>query len=263
MARHAVPVVAGVVRDIERTGRAAERERLAVGIDVEGMAIDQVIRVLLRQTAGQCVEAVPSVTRSIDHHAPAARNAALVLVRRHEPRDIGVPRMHRDRESERGRLDVLQFAPVAATVRGAEDAVVMLRPQDFGRCRAVRDAVYVLDAGIAGPSICQSRSGEMVKRPLRVAISSLRRVVTDSTSTECLHHEDLAVRVNRIGEAIAVLRGGTIDEDHHMLAQPALVIEQIAREPGMVRETRNPAPPGPSRPPPWPAGTRRGAGGWA
>src|SRR3546814_9271903 len=83
-----------------RAGGGPHGEGLAGGVDVEGMAVDEVVGLLLREALRQRLEAGAAVAGARDDNAPVDRHAALVLHRRHEPGGPGVVGMHRHGEAE-------------------------------------------------------------------------------------------------------------------------------------------------------------------
>jgi hypothetical protein len=55
-----------------------------------------------------------------------------------------------------------------------------------------------------------------------------------STSSQCLHDEDLGIVGDAVIESTPVFQCQTVDEDHHVLAQRPLVVEHVASEGGIV-----------------------------
>ena len=47
-----------------------------------------------------------------------------------------------------------------------------------------------------------------------------------------MHHEELARRIERVAEALAIFEELAIDEDYHVLAQPPLIVEHVAAQRG-------------------------------
>src|SRR6218665_1539043 len=70
------------------------------------------------------------------------------------------------------------------------------------------------------------------KRPLRVAAQA--RSVLISTSGECLQDMDTAVGPQRVAQAAQVARPLAVDEDDHVDAQMALLVEDVAPQPGLL-----------------------------
>src|SRR5579883_1824909 len=141
--RH-TPGIAAILGDPEAAARRAEGEALAAAIDIEGVAPDEVIGVVLRQAVAQHLEAAAAVARARDDDLAVHRNAALVLHRRDEPGRLGVARMGGDGEAEFRGPDRRHLAPIGAAILRAEDAVVMLTPEDVGMGGAAGEAMDVL-----------------------------------------------------------------------------------------------------------------------
>src|SRR3546814_11426161 len=99
-----------------RAGGGPHGEGLAGGVDVEGMAVDEVVGLLLRQALRQRLEAGAAVAGARDDDAPVDRHAALVLHRRHEPGGPGIGGLERHGEAEgrgAGLVDMDQISPAA------------------------------------------------------------------------------------------------------------------------------------------------------
>jgi len=85
MAREQLPAIAGVFADPDRAGRAAEDQPLAGLVDVQGMAIDQVVGVFLRQAVGQHVECSAAVAGAGDDDFAIDGDAVGIAGRGDEP----------------------------------------------------------------------------------------------------------------------------------------------------------------------------------
>src|SRR6267142_2112981 len=129
--RKAAPRITLVLREPKASGGRAEGEALAARVDVEAVAIDQVVRVL-RQSFAEHGERLAAIAGARHHQLRIDRDAAFVLHRRHEPGGIGVFRMHRDREAELRRRDRADLREARRAVDRAEYAVMVLRPEHVG-----------------------------------------------------------------------------------------------------------------------------------
>src|SRR5690349_10020077 len=105
MRRDRAPALALVLRYPQAPGGRADREALAGIVNRETVPVDEVVGVLLRQAVAQDGERFAAIARACYHQLRLERHAPLVLVRGHEPRRIGIARMHRDSETELRRRD--------------------------------------------------------------------------------------------------------------------------------------------------------------
>ena len=112
------PVVTAVLADPGGARGGAESQPLARGIEIQGMAVDQVVGPGLGQAAAQGLEAAATVAGAVHHHAAFGGNAPLVLDGRHEPGRVRILRMHHHREAEDGRLHIDNLCPSGAVVQG-------------------------------------------------------------------------------------------------------------------------------------------------
>ncbi len=116
MRREREPPLAAVLTQPETPRRRSEGEPVTGAVDVERMAIDEVVRVLLREPFAQGFEALSTVASPIDHDCAVHRDPELILGRGHEPRGLRVVRMHGHSESELRGRDILDRSPVAARI---------------------------------------------------------------------------------------------------------------------------------------------------
>src|SRR5690349_19790646 len=93
MLRYAMPMIALIVRHVQRTGRRAEGECLALVVDVERMPVNDVVRVLLRQTVGERGERLAAVARAGDNEFAVDRITAFVFLGGDEPGGLRLLRM--------------------------------------------------------------------------------------------------------------------------------------------------------------------------
>src|SRR5689334_2634934 len=103
-----LPALAGIIARPQAARGRAHGEPDAGLVDVEGMAVDQVVSVLLRQTLAEGLPGLAAVLRASHGERAVARQPHLVLDRGHEPGGAGLARMRRDREAEivAGRLEL-------------------------------------------------------------------------------------------------------------------------------------------------------------
>src|SRR5690606_16774926 len=80
---HGLPAVAAVVADVEVAGGAAEGERVAAV--PEGVPVDDVVGVLLRQALAEIFPALAAVLRAGDEEAAVDGHAAIVGLAGDEP----------------------------------------------------------------------------------------------------------------------------------------------------------------------------------
>ena len=104
-------MVALIVGDVHGARGGSECKRIAGRINREGVAIDDVVGVLLRQAVGERREGLTAVASARDHELAADGDTALVLDRGDEPRRFRLGRVDGDREAEYGRSDVRDFGP--------------------------------------------------------------------------------------------------------------------------------------------------------
>jgi hypothetical protein len=97
------------------------------------MAPHQIVGVVLRQALRQYLEAAAAVAGACDDDLAVDRNAPFVLDRRNEPRGVGIVRIGGDGKAEFRRTDRRQLMPSGTAILRAEDAVVVLAPDDLGR----------------------------------------------------------------------------------------------------------------------------------
>src|SRR3954451_15748834 len=113
------------------------------------MPPDEIVGVAVRQASTQHLEALAAVAGARDDNFRVHWDAPLILDRRHEPSGVRVARMRRHGETELRWPDRGQLMPVGAPILRAEDAVVMLAPDDLGPGWTVRQPVDVLGDRIA------------------------------------------------------------------------------------------------------------------
>src|SRR5262249_4218187 len=73
-----LPGVAPVGAEPQAARRRAEGEVLPRRVDVEAVAVDEVVGVLLRQALAQGLPRLAAVARAVDDHGPVLRDALLV-----------------------------------------------------------------------------------------------------------------------------------------------------------------------------------------
>src|SRR6185295_17654596 len=144
-----LPGIAAVVTDPDRTRGGAECQTLAGLIDIQTMAVDQVVGVLLRQALPQRLECLAAVAGPIDHNAAIGRAAFLVLECRHEPRGVRSLRMDGHGKSEHRRFYIRDLRPRRGAVCGLEYAIVMLNPEHLRISGTLHQAMYILPEWIA------------------------------------------------------------------------------------------------------------------
>src|SRR5712692_9083321 len=108
------------------------------------MAPHQIIGMALRQAPGQHLEALSAIPGAGNDDPGVDRDAPLILGRRNKPGGIGVAWMGGDGKAEFRRADRRELVPVGAAIGGAEDAVMVLAPDDIGVGPAMRETVNVL-----------------------------------------------------------------------------------------------------------------------
>ena len=91
-----LPGVALVLREPEGAGGRAEGEAVAGVVEVEGVAVDEVVGVLLGQAVAEHVEGAAAVAGAGDDQAAIHGDAALVLDAGDEPGRLGVFGMNGD-----------------------------------------------------------------------------------------------------------------------------------------------------------------------
>src|SRR6516162_11350441 len=99
----------------------------------------------LRQAVLQHLEAAAAVTSARDNHLAIDWDPPLVFDRGDKPGGVRVTRMGGDGKTEFRRTDRCQFVPIGPGVFRAEDAIVVLAPDDFGARGAARQKMDVLD----------------------------------------------------------------------------------------------------------------------
>src|SRR5207245_8778650 len=107
--RHAGPAVALVLTHPKAPCRRAEGEPVARLAEREGVAVDDIVGVRLRQPFGQDVEALAAIARARDHQLAVAGNTLLILDFRDKPRGIGLTWMDDNRNAECRWLDSVVY----------------------------------------------------------------------------------------------------------------------------------------------------------
>src|SRR6185436_8091311 len=79
------PVVAFVVAGPEVAGGAAEGGVFAAAVDVEGMAVDEIVGMFLGQTVGEESERFAAIARARRDDAAIDRDAFFIFLSRNEP----------------------------------------------------------------------------------------------------------------------------------------------------------------------------------
>src|SRR3954462_8017851 len=98
----------------------------------------------LRQPIRENVEALAAIACAGNRELAFARDALLVLDLGHEPRRVGLPRMHCDWKAEHRGLDTFDLSKTLALVRRDKNAVVVLHPHAQRRRSALRQAMHIL-----------------------------------------------------------------------------------------------------------------------
>jgi len=145
VAGDACPLVAPVVARPKGACRAPECEVLAACVDVERVAVNDVVRMRLRQAARQHLPRLARVARARDDHARVDGNAYRILARRHQPGGVAVVRVHGDGEAKDRGADALDVDPRSPAIVRPEDSVVVLRPEAIRAPATLNDAVRVLN----------------------------------------------------------------------------------------------------------------------
>lgn len=147
---HRLPTIPAVRAGPQPAGGAAEGEPIARFVHRQGMAVDQVVGMLLRQATAQHLERPAAIAGARHHQTPVHRDALLVLDRRHEPGGVGIVGVRRHREAEHRRSEGVDRGPVAAAVGRTEHPVVVLAPEHLRRIGTTHDAMRILRHGFTG-----------------------------------------------------------------------------------------------------------------
>ena len=94
------PVIALILAHIKTARRGGEGEAVAAVVDGEGVAIDDIVGVALRQAAAQDIEGPAGVAGARDHERALDWDAALVLDCRDEPGRVRFAGMDGDGKAE-------------------------------------------------------------------------------------------------------------------------------------------------------------------
>src|SRR5438132_4892755 len=113
-------------------------------IDVECMAIYQVVRVFLRKTFGEGLESLAAIPRAVDDDTSFRRITLFVFNGRYEPGPICVRRMNNNGKAKGGWLYVLDLLPGCCGIDGFKDSIVMLGPNHVGIRAALREHMRIL-----------------------------------------------------------------------------------------------------------------------
>src|SRR5437667_2122299 len=148
--RHAGPMVSLVLAHPEAPCRGAEGEAVPRLAQRQGMTVDDVVGVRLRQASGQEVEALAAVAGARDRQLAVTWDPLLILDFRNKPRRIGVARMHDNRETESRWLDPIDLRERLAFVGRDEDSVVVLHPHAMRGGRTLNQAMNILGDLIVG-----------------------------------------------------------------------------------------------------------------
>src|SRR3569623_433320 len=146
---YAGPALPTVAAEPETAGGRAHRAPLARAIDIEPVAIDEVVGRRRGETLGQQFKRLATVGGA--HHAEAALHghAVELRLRGREPGAARLARMARDREAE-ARRRALPLLPLGRVVGRMKDAVVVLYP------KVIRRGLYAAGArrrpGHTGPA---------------------------------------------------------------------------------------------------------------
>src|SRR3546814_18018588 len=85
MAAELCPAVAGILAQPQITRRGSHRQSRAAAVDVQRVAVDEIVAFACRQPHAQNLEALAAVPCPGDDEPPVDRDAALVLDGRNEP----------------------------------------------------------------------------------------------------------------------------------------------------------------------------------
>ena len=123
---------------------------MAVGGQLQAVAVDQVVGVLVRQSVAEGFKTGSAIVRAVDHHFPVDGVAVRVGLCRHKPGAQRIDRITGHGKTKAGwggRRDAL---PTVARIKGAVQAAVVLHPQHIGLRGALHHAVRVLCVGVLG-----------------------------------------------------------------------------------------------------------------
>src|SRR2546423_419498 len=148
MLRDRPPAGPLVLAHPQRPRGRAEREPAPRLVDVERVAIGEIVGVLLRQPLREHLKAFAPIPGARYDYPALHRDALLVAHARHEPGGVRVVGMHRHREAERRGLDRGDLLPGRRAIGGAEDAVVVLDPKGIGPGPTLDQVVGILNVGI-------------------------------------------------------------------------------------------------------------------
>jgi len=154
--------------------------------------------VALRQSLTQHLEAATAVAGTRHDHFAVDWDAPLIFDRRDKPGGIRVTRMGGDGKAEFRWTDRRQLIPISSGVLRPEDAIVVLAPDDFRACGAVRQKMDVLD--------------NRVLTPLRRHVLVVHAVIDDLPRGACVSARPKA----RAGHADADVRGIARVDQHRI-----------------------------------------------
>src|SRR5262249_6966298 len=124
------PGLAAILGDVDVAGRRPEAN--APALRVESVAIDDVVRVRLRQTLAERLPCRAAVVRARGEERAAHGHALVVGLRGDDPRRASVALVDGDREAEVHRDVALAHAlPRARAVLAHEHAAVVLLPNEI------------------------------------------------------------------------------------------------------------------------------------
>src|SRR6266849_4625423 len=138
------PGIPAVLGDPQPAAGRAKGEELAGLVDRERMSPYQIIGMALRQSLTQHLEAATAVAGTRHDHFAVDWDAPLIFDRRDKPGGIGVTRMGGDGKAEFRWTDRRQLIPISSGVLRPEDAIVVLAPDDFRACGAVRQMSWTI-----------------------------------------------------------------------------------------------------------------------
>lgn len=124
-----MPVFSRIRAGPQSARGGCQRQRFAIGCDIQAVAIGQMVGALLGQAVAKNLEAFAAVVRACDDHAAIDGGTACVGLCGHEPRAIRVVRITRNCESKAGRHWRRDAIPLMSAIGRSIDSAVMLHPQ--------------------------------------------------------------------------------------------------------------------------------------